>query len=153
MKVRIKKLHPEAVLPHYSNVGDAGMDLTAVSREFDDKGNVVYKTGLAYEIPEGYVGLIFPRSSVSKIPVSLANSVGVIDSGYRGEIMFKFKPTAYYTETVPDNTFTDYDDMTYQVGDRVGQMIILPYPKIELEETDEFTESSRGEGGFGSTGN
>jgi dUTP pyrophosphatase len=153
MKVRVKRIHEDAVIPKYANVGDAGMDLTAISKELDDMGNVVYRTGLAYEIPDGFVGLIFPRSSVSKLPMSLANSVGVIDSGYRGEIMFKFKPTAYYNDEVSIDTFTSMDNITYNVGDRIGQMIIIPYPQIEIEETDSFTESSRGENGFGSTGN
>jgi len=92
MKVRIKKLHKDAVVPSYAHKGDAGMDLTAIDYYFDLDGNVVYHTGLAIEIPEGYVGLVFPRSSVCKNDISLANAVGVIDSGYRGEITLKFKP-------------------------------------------------------------
>ena len=93
MKVRIKKLHKDAVIPSYAKSGDAGLDLTAVDYYYDLDGNIVYHIGLAIEIPEGYVGLIFPRSSISKHDISLSNAVGVIDSGYRGEITAKFKPT------------------------------------------------------------
>ena len=139
MKVKIKKLHKDAVVPKYGKPGDAGVDLTAISEEWNDDNSIVtYGTGLSVEIPEGHVGLIFPRSSVYKTTLSLANCVGVIDSGYRGEIMFKFR----YLE----------EGMVYNVGDRVGQLIIMPYPQVEFEEVEDLTDSERGEGGFGSTG-
>jgi dUTP pyrophosphatase len=141
MQVRVKRLHQDAVIPAYSKPGDAGMDLTAVSATQDQYGNVVYGTGLAVEIPEGYVGLIFPRSSNSKTDLYLTNHVGVVDSGYRGEIMFKFRPVNGLLNA-----------KVFQVGDRVGQLIILPYPSIVFEETDELSDSDRGDGGFGSTG-
>ena len=141
MLVRVKKLHIDAVVPEYSKPGDAGMDLTAISMEKDDHGNVVYGTGLAIEIPEGHVGLIFPRSSNSKTDLYLTNHVGVIDSGYRGEIMFKFRPIDGLLNA-----------KVYQVGDRIGQLMILPYPAVELTETTELSSSERGDGGFGSTG-
>ena len=89
MKVKIKKLHYDAVIPSYSKPGDAGMDMTAVEA-FESSDHITYRTGLAIEIPQGYVGLLFPRSSVYKKGQLLANSIGVIDSGYRGEIMLKF---------------------------------------------------------------
>jgi dUTP pyrophosphatase len=141
MQVKIKKLHVDAVIPAYSKPGDAGMDLTAVSATQDQYGNVVYGTGLAVEIPAGYVGLIFPRSSNSKTDLYLTNHVGVVDSGYRGEIMFKFRPINGLLNA-----------KVFQVGDRVGQLIILPYPSIEFDEADELSDSDRGDGGFGSTG-
>ena len=141
MEVKIKKLHPDATIPAYSKSGDAAMDLTAISIEKDDDGNAVYGTGLAIEIPDGYVGLLFPRSSNSKTHLYLTNHVGVIDSGYRGEIKFKFRPI---------NGFIDA--RVYAKYDRVGQLIILPYPQIELVESDELSETERGDGGFGSTG-
>lgn len=141
MQVRIKRLHADASIPAYSKPGDAGMDLTAVSATRDDHGNVVYGTGLAIEIPEGHVGLIFPRSSNSKTDLYLTNHVGVIDSGYRGEIMFKYRPIDGLLNA-----------KVYQIGDRVGQLMILPYPAIELVEAAELSSSERGEGGFGSTG-
>ena len=80
MEVKIKKLCDSAVIPSYAKPGDAGMDLVATSRVFDKYGNVEYGTGLAMEIPEGYVGLIFARSSIFKQDLSLSNAVGVIDS-------------------------------------------------------------------------
>lgn len=143
MKVRIKKLVPEAVIPQYAKDGDAGMDLTAISRDYDmDNDTWSFKTGLSFEIPKGYVGLLFPRSSIFKKNVLLTNSVGVLDSGYRGEVMFKFKEVSEFGK----------DDLVYEVGDRIGQIIILPYPQIEFEEVEELTETERGTGGYGSSG-
>jgi len=143
MKVKVKKLHPDAIIPKYAKLGDAGMDIHTIARgEADKYGNMVYKTGLAFEIPDGHVGLIYPRSSVSKTPHSLRNHVGVIDSGYRGEIIFKFG----WVESSSTQT------QVYDKGDRIGQIMIMPYPKIEFVETDELNETSRGTGGFGSTG-
>lgn len=139
MKVKIKKLVESAVIPSYAKEGDAGMDLTATSVWRDDDGNICYGTGLAFEIPNGYVGLLFPRSSNAKKDLLLTNSVGVIDSGYRGQITFKFKSCVG-------------TDNIYQLGDRVGQIIIMPYPNIEFEEVEELTETERGIGGYGSTG-
>ena len=142
MQVRVKKLHEDAIIPVYGKPGDAGLDLTAVSIAKDSYGNVVYGTGLAIEIPDGYVGLIFPRSSNSKTDLYLTNHVGVVDSGYRGEIMFKFRPVNGLLNA-----------KVFQVGDRVGQLIIISYPQITLMESDELSDTERGEGGFGSTGN
>jgi dUTP pyrophosphatase len=139
MKVRIKKLDPNSVIPSYANAGDAGLDLTAVSKTVDNSGNIVYGTGLAFEIPQGYVGLVFPRSSNAKKDLWLTNSVGVIDSGYRGEVMFKYRPVSF-------------KEREYMVGERVGQLIIMPYPYIEFEEADELSESERSTGGYGSSG-
>lgn len=139
MKVKIKKLHPNAVIPSYAKDGDAGMDLTAVSIALDKNGNVVYGTGLAFEIPDGYVGLLFPRSSNTKKDLVLMNSVGVLDSGYRGEVTFKFRPLKERS-------------IGYEKGDRIGQIIIMPYPYIEFEEADELSKTERGANGYGSTG-
>lgn len=139
MKVKIKKLHSDAVIPKYSKPGDAGLDLTATSEEWnEDQTMVTYGTGLSVEIPEGHVGLLFPRSSICKTELILSNSVGVIDSGYRGEIMCKFR----YPE----------EGMVYDKGDRVCQLVIMPYPQIEFEEVEELEETERGAGGYGSTG-
>lgn len=141
MKVKIKKTNELAVIPKYAKDGDAGLDLIATSKEIDSLGNIVYGTGIAVEIPKGYVGLIFPRSSVSKYSLSLSNAVGVIDSGYRGEISCKFKEATQIGEKVQ-----------YNVGDKICQLIIMPYPEIEFEEVSELSDSERGEKGFGSTG-
>lgn len=140
MKVRIKRLHPDAVIPKYAKAGDAGLDLTAV--EMERAWDVVtYKTGLAIEIPEGHVGLLFPRSSVYKTSMIMSNCVGVIDSGYRGEIMMKFR-----------DQWRDYSSC-YEVGDRIGQLIIMPHPQVEFEEVENLSSSDRGADGYGSTGN
>ena len=147
MKVRIKKLHENAVVPAYAKEGDAGLDFTAVEISKDNVGNITYHTGLAVEIPQGYVGLLFPRSSISKKQQFLTNGVGVIDSSYRGEIMAKFKPVMGTYNTILDL----FESNEYQVGDRIVQMIILPYPQIEFEEVEELSETERGYGGFGST--
>jgi dUTP pyrophosphatase len=144
MVVKIKKLVENAVIPAYSKKGDAGLDLTAVSVSFE-KNYVSYKTGLAVEIPEGFVGLLFPRSSNSKMDLILTNSVGVIDSGYRGEIELRYKLVA--------NGVTPSIVGTYNIGDRVGQLIIIPYPSIEFEEVTELSTTERNTGGYGSTGN
>ena len=154
LKLKIKKLHPDAVIPRYAKPGDAGLDLTAVSRTFDADGNVVYGTGLAFEIPEGYVGLVFPRSSLSKKDIALSNAVGVIDSGYRGEVTAKFKPTNYFNcyEDCGRIVECPHYGSIYGIGERIAQMIILPYPQIEFEEVDELSQTERADGGYGSTG-
>lgn len=139
-KVKIKRLHKNAVIPSYSRQGDAGMDLVATSRFYDDFDNVCYGTGLAIEIPEGHVGLLFPRSSISKTDLTLRNSVGIIDSGYRGEITFKF------------NNILMSSCEPYNVKERIGQLIIMPYPTIEFEEVEELSTTERGAQGFGSSG-
>lgn len=140
MKVRFRKLHPNAVIPSYAKPGDAGLDLTAISKRFDHDSNCwVYGTGLAMEIPEGHVGLIFPRSSIFKKSLNLSNAVGVIDSGYRGEVSFFFR------EHLPCVN-------VYDVGDRIGQLVVLSFPKVEIEEASELSETVRGTGGFGSSG-
>ena len=124
------------------------MDLTATSVEIDEWGNISYGTGLAFEIPEGYVGLLFPRSSNCKKGLVLSNSVGILDSGYRNEVFFKFKPVEFFNL---EEEFEE-DIRVYDVGDRIGQIVILPYPQIEFEEVDELSETERNMGGFGSTG-
>ncbi|MGM9810975.1 MAG: dUTP diphosphatase [Paludibacteraceae bacterium] len=170
IKVKIKKLHKDAVIPKYAHDTDAGLDLTAVSKTIDEYGNVVYGFGLAFEIPKGYVGLIFPRSSNHKRHLTLTNSVGVIDSGYRGEVTAKFSHNL--KDIVPRDfigrlmyflsgrlrglhaAFRASQDCSYDynVGDRVAQMIIIPYPKVEFEETEELSDSDRGANGYGSSG-
>jgi len=155
MKVQIKLLDPNATVPKYAKPGDAGQDFTATSMSIDKYGNRHYGTGMAVAIPPGYVGLLFPRSSVSKYQLSLANAVGVIDSGYRGEIMFKFKPTLTYNPLRDPKTFmkNEYSPKEYyKIGDAIGQMVILPYPQIEWSLTDDLDDTERGTGSYGSSG-
>lgn len=138
MEVKIKKLNENAVIPRYAHPTDAGLDLVSVSKSKDKDGNFVYGTGLAFEIPDGFVGLVFPRSSVSARRMTMANCVGVIDSGYRGEVTAKF--------------MTHLFAKPYDKGDRVAQMIIMPYPHVDFVEVDELSDSDRRDGGYGSTG-
>lgn len=140
-KLKIKKLDERAVVPKYAKPGDAGMDLTAIDGDWDvGRMQVRYRFGLAFEIPEGYVGLIFPRSSIVKKDVTLANCVGVIDSGYRGEVTAVF------------NLLRGERGEIYNVGDRIAQLVVVPFARCEIEETDELSSTERGDGGYGSTG-
>ena len=138
--VKVKKLDPNAVVPSYSKVGDAGMDLTITKEIENTSFSVSYGFGIAMEIPQGYVGLVFPRSSVRNQDLILSNCVGVIDSGYRGELQATFKKTQ------------GLDSIKYKVGERGAQIIILPYPTIYMTEVPELSNTERGDGGFGSTG-
>lgn len=193
LKIKIKKLVPEAVIPAYAKDGDMGMDITATSVEYDRELDCfVYHTGLAFELPKGYGMLIFPRSSNRKTNCYMANHVGILDSGYRGELLlcFKYKDSVLsilssfrsdkFIERIANNLETKdvkrlamaliktsndiiNDDLQlndfmgnfapYKVGDRIGQIVIIPYPTVEFEETDTLSESERGAGGHGSTGN
>lgn len=143
MQVKVKKLSDKAVLPKQTP-GNAGMDLTATEVTWETtKDGVTYlscNTDLAFEIPEGYVGLIFPRSSVTNTSLMLGNSVGVVDPSFRGSVSFRFKKVNHTSAK------------EYEAGDRVGQMIILPYPEIEIVESKELSDTERGSGGYGSTG-
>ena len=139
MKVKIKKLNESAVIPKYAKEGDAGLDLTATAFKVNEKGQYIYTSDLALEIPDGYVGLLFPRSSICKKDLEMTNSVGIIDSNYRGPIKSVFNPTCE-------------DPEVYELGERFAQLIIIPYPKIEFEEVEELSETDRGSGGYGSTG-
>lgn len=138
--VKVKKLNENAVIPSYSKEGDAGMDLTITTVINETDIDITYGFGLAFEIPKNYVGLVFPRSSIRKYDLSLTNCVGVIDSGYRGEIQATFKKTHQGVNK-------------YNVGERGAQIIILPYPQIKMIESDTLSNTERGDGGFGSTGN
>lgn len=140
LQVKVKKLHPNSVIPTYSKDGDAGMDLTITEIYSNTSFDVTYGFGLAMEIPKGFVGLVFPRSSVRKYDLSLTNCVGVIDSGYRGEIQATFKKT------------NGLDSLKYNIGDRGAQIMILPYPQVTMVESTNLSDTDRGEGGFGSTG-
>lgn len=150
MNIKIKRLNSGAKIPVKAHTTDAGFDLYATDVLIDDDGNFVYKTGIAIELPKGYVGLIFPRSSICKTDLSLSNAVGVIDSGYRGEITAKFKvanKVANVYGVVHPTT-----PKAYHIEDRIVQLIILPYPEIEFEEVEELSDSDRGKNGYGSTG-
>lgn len=145
IKVKVKKLHPDAKIPFYATDGSAGMDITFIKGEaYRTEDGIVhadkvkYYTGLAFEIPKGYVMLIFPRSSIAKKDISLTNCVGVIDSDYRGEV------TAVFRKHQVTNKM-------YNNGERGCQAIVIPYPKVIFEEVEELSETERGDGGYGST--
>jgi len=138
--LKVKKLAEHAFLPEKAHKEDAGFDLRVIDSYKDhDYKFVEFGTGLAIEIEEGYVGLLFPRSSISKTSHTLANSVGVIDSNYRGEVKIRMR----YEE--------GREDLEYQFGDKVAQLIIMPIPQVEVVEVTELSSSDRGTGGFGST--
>lgn len=151
MKIKIKKLVDDAKIPNFAKEGDAGADLIATSKKFDEvKGYLEFGTGLALEIPKGYVGLVFPRSSISNINLTMTNCVGVIDSGYRGEVKIRYKPdyvaSAYIMgEDVPE-------PIGYEIGDKIAQLVIIKLPTVEFQEVKKLSKSNRGEGGFGSSG-
>lgn len=141
LKVKVKRFVEEASLPKKATLGSAGYDLTVVSAEWDRyRGVIKYSFGVGFEIPEGYVGLLFPRSSVYKTDLDLTNCVGVIDSDYRGAVSAVFR-------VLDPNT-----DHVYKVGERAAQIIFLKLGDIELYEVQELSSTERGEGGYGHTG-
>lgn len=148
--LKVKKVHPDAVIPRYAKPGDAGMDLTAVKAEFVAPRKIKVDFGLQMEIPEGHVGLIFPRSSVQKTFCRLSNSVGVIDSGYRGNVMAVFDILDVCPEG-EDGALIAAEKL-YGAGMRCAQIIIMPYPQVSVEEAEELSSTERGAGGYGSSG-
>lgn len=192
MNIKVKILDNNAKLPVYSTPGSACMDVTCTFIEYmKDIDTYIFHTGLAFEIPENYVMLIFPRSSNRKTDCYMPNSVGVLDSDYRGELMILFKErNGYFVEnasrvfnellqTVNDNIVVNLEDemidyyhkmdthnfnskiitednnikpTPYQIGDKIAQIMIIPYPKVKFEVVNKLSASERGEGGFGSTG-
>lgn len=176
MKIRVKKLDPEAVLPERAKEGDVGYDLIAINdgeMKYDDYGLLVYiqyKTGLAIDPPEGYYVEIFPRSSITKTGLILGNSIGLVDEGYRGELLLRFK----FPNTI-NNNFLDGKDLEgndliegmletlryryeqspaktrYKKGDKIGQLVIRKAIHMDFEEVEELSDTDRSDGGFGST--
>lgn len=141
MNLEIKKLYKDSQMPKKAHETDACFDLYAHSFSEDNSHYLNYGTGIAINIPIGYVGLLFPRSSVTNTSLILGNCVGVIDAGFQGEVSFRFKEIPHYQLKV------------YNVGERIGQILILPLTEVNIQEVDEFTfETKRGKGGYGSTG-
>jgi len=139
MKVKFKKLLDTAKAPQRGSEYAAGWDLTATSFSHE-RGIITYGTSISIEIPKGYFGILAARSSVYNTDLMLANSIGIIDSDYRGELILKFR-------------LLNKGDSpkVYSVGDRIGQLIILSHTAPEWVE-DNLTKSKRGIFGFGSTG-
>lgn len=141
MKVKFKLLSKDAIPPKRMTNGAAGFDLYATGMaDMLARGMFRYHTDVAFEIPAGHVGLVFPRSSICRTTLRLSNCVGVIDSDYRGEVTFVF-----------DWQKGD-DAVFYRVGDRIGQIVFVQLPEVELEEVEELSPTDRGRGGYGSTG-
>lgn len=151
MQVKVKKLHPDAIMPKYATDGSACFDLHALGGWDKGLGNctvvmsgmpMVYKTGLSFEIPQGHVMLVFSRSGHGfKNSTRLSNCVGVIDADYRGELMVSLT-----RDSAPN------DVVQVVAGDRIAQAMIIPIPSVQLVEVEELTDTQRGTGGFGSTG-
>lgn len=143
MNIKFKRLTENAIAPVKAHAADAGFDLTcsSITTEINERGQliIVYHTGLAFEIPEGYFGALVPRSSIANKTLTLTNCIGVVDAGYRGEVMAKMKAT---TDVIP---------AVYKEGERFAQLLILPVPEVQFEESTELSESDRGENGYGST--
>ena len=142
MDLEFKKLRPEAVIPSRATAGDAGLDLHAAESAHIGPGERwQVGTGLAVEIPQGHAGLVLPRSGIAlKHGISLVNAPGLIDSGYRGEI------GVLLLNNDPAEIFR------VEPGDRIAQLLVIPFGEVEPAEVEELTESERGDGGFGSTG-
>lgn len=145
MTLKVKKLNPEASVPTYATDGSNGLDLVAtgivITPDF-----VEVRTGIAVEIPQGYVGLLFPRSSITTKNMVLGNSVGVIDSDYRGEVVLRFKVLEEHAAGL-----FKYSKV-YKQGEKVGQLLLMAAPKLDIQEVTQLTTTERGTGGFGSTG-
>ena len=137
LQIKFKKMNPNAVMPRKGTTGAAGFDLTAVGIEETDQF-VKYYTGIAVQIPAGYFGMLVPRSSVVNTGLLMGNSVGIIDSDYVGELSAVF--------------YLRSGCKFYNVGDRIGQLLIVPIPAVEYVEAEELSETERGAGGYGSTG-
>jgi dUTP pyrophosphatase len=142
MKIHVRRLHADAVVPIPHHPGDAGGDLVAVEAVVLAPGQrALVPTGLSIAIPEGFAGYVLPRSGLaSRHGVTCANAPGLIDAGYRGEIRVAL------VNLDPVETYK------VEVGDRIAQLVIMPTPEVDYEEVEELPESTRGEGGFGSTG-
>ena len=157
MEIRFKKLSDKAKTPYRKFDVDAGFDLYATRIEETEK-YTMYGTDIVLEIPEGYVGLMFPRSSVTNQDLMLKNCVGVIDASYRGEIMCRF--AKYHHDMFKEIKDVDLIDLVhperkpnyYEVGDRICQIVFLKLPNVKLVESQELSHGARGTDGYGSSG-
>jgi dUTP pyrophosphatase len=149
LEVKFKLNHPNAKVPEYAHETDACFDLYGADINYTDK-YIEYNTGLNILIPEDYVGLLFPRSSVTNKTLILKNSVGVIDHGYTGDITVRYYVTPHDYNNYP---IIDKDKNIYEIGDRVGQLLIIQRPKIKLIQVDYFEKTVRGSNVYGSTVN
>lgn len=145
MELKVKKLTLDAIIPTYATDGSGCFDIysTTAGDVFED---LTFDTGLSFEIPQGFVMLVFSRSGHGfKSGIRLANCVGVIDSDYRGELKVKLTNDS-------SNKTSRLNWLTVNKGDRIAQALVIPYPQVQFIEVDELTSTERGVGGFGSTG-
>ena len=149
VRVKVKLIHEDAKMPVKANATDAGFDIFAVDDGKEGKeGFIEYSTGLVLEPAAGYHVEIYPRSSISKYSLTLANSVGIIDNSYRGEVKIRFKPSFGFGQKIYDSD----DFKLYNKGDRIAQMIVKKTESVVLEQVKDVSETERGSGGFGSSG-
>ena len=143
VKIKFKKLHPDATMPTYATNGSIGLDVRSVDCRYDSEIDAfIYHTGLAVELPEGYGLFPIPQSRNRKTECYIPNTPGLVDTDYRGEIQLTYKTRDKFNRVQP-----------YSVGDKCGQIVILPCPKVEFVEVEELSETDRGVNGHGSTGN
>lgn len=152
LKIKLKKLHPNAIIPKQATEFAGGWDVTAteIIQEADDF--VICKLGFALELPIGYKLTLVPRSSLTKTKWILQNSPGLGDADYTGEYQYRFRALPLIEDLFVDYII-DYPEFPYKVGDRIGQVYLEEVIPMEFEEVDELSETERGEGGFGSTNN
>lgn len=154
MLIAVKKLSPEAVMPQRATETDAGFDLVAIDDgTVDAEGFIQYRTGLSIEPEAGYHTEIWPRSSISKYDIVLANSVGLVDNGYRGELLVRFKPVLRFNQDKTGTVFAiiPVPVKKYKKGDKIAQLVVSETVNASFIESNELSTTSRGIGGFGST--
>lgn len=167
LRVLVKLGEKFSFLPKRGKSGDAGYDLTASSVVKETIDEIWYSCNISTAIPKDHVGLVFPRSSLSKYDLILCNHVPVFDSGYRGDYQLRFRKihralhiasiSVCMINSIINKKQCKIKDIplkhkVYEVGDRIAQLIILPYPEVEYVPVEELPDSERGKGGFGSTG-
>ena len=151
MKIKVKKLHEDAVLPKSANDTDAGFDLVAIDDGEETETYIQYNTGIAVQPENGYHTEIFPRSSISKTDLILANSIGLVDQDFRNEVMCRFKVVP--NQLIINSTFGHlfWQPKKYKKGDKIAQLVIRKTERASFEWADNLNETERGMGGFGST--
>lgn len=155
MKINVKKISSQAVIPNRANSNDAGFDLVAIDDgTVDNEGFIQYKTGLSIEPENGFHTEIWPRSSISKYDLVLANSIGLIDESYRGELLIRFKPVSRFQQMPDGEIYVVFPKpiKKYKKGDKIAQLVVSKTVDASFVEVSELSETKRGTGGFGSSG-
>jgi len=151
--LKFKKTHENAITPIKANETDMCYDLFAVEDGKLSEMFIEYDTGIAFDIPEGYDVKVFPRSSISKYDLVLANCTGIIDNGYKDSVKCRFKVLYSHSAMINEKLYRTISDLKlYKKGDRIAQFTLVKKVNYKLEETDSLSDSERGLGGFGSSG-